>query len=65
MVARYRVVEVRSPDGAPAPPEVAERFADRLWTKRELEERGVRIAGANIWFLALGEDWQLTLEPAA
>jgi hypothetical protein len=65
MVARYRVVEVRSADGAPAPPEVAERFANRRWTKRELEERGVRITGASAWYLALGEDWSLTLEPAA
>ena len=65
MFAPYRVVEVRSADGAAfAPPEVADRFQGRLYTLRELEERGVRITGAAIWYLALGQDWQLTLEPA-
>ena len=65
MFAPYRVVEVRSADGALlAPPEVAERFQGRLYTLRELEERGVRITGAAAWYLALGQDWQLTLEPA-
>jgi hypothetical protein len=63
MLAPYRVVEVRSADGAPAPPEIRERFEGRLFTLRELEERGVRIAGANVWYLADGLDWQLQLEP--
>ncbi len=65
MFAPYRVVEVRSADGASlAPPEVAERFQGRLYTLRELEERGVRITGAAAWYLALGQDWRLTIEPA-
>jgi hypothetical protein len=61
----YRVVEVRAADGATfAPQEISERFEGRLFTKQELEQRGVRIAGANIWYLASGQDWQLKLEPA-
>jgi hypothetical protein len=64
MLDAYRVVEVRSVDGALAPPEIAHRFQGRLFTKRQLEERGVRIAGAAAWYLAVGKDWQLTLEPA-
>src|SRR5919201_909258 len=44
MLDAYRVVEVRSADGAqPAPPEIAERFDGRLFTLRQLEERGVRV----------------------
>ena len=62
MLDAYRVVWVASPDGTPAPPEIAERFQGRAWTKRQLEERGVRIAGAAIWYLANGQDWQLRLE---
>jgi len=54
MVEPYRVVEVRGVDGSPAPPEVAERFAGRLFTLNQLEERGVRITGAAAWYLALG-----------
>ena len=65
MLEPYRVVAVRSPDGSPAPPEIAERFQGRLFTLRQLEERGVRITGAAVWYLAGGRDWQLTLEPAA
>ena len=65
MLDAYRVVEVRSADGELAPSEIAARFQGRLWTKRQLEERGVRIAGAHIWYLAAGKDWQLKLEPAA
>ena len=64
MLEAYRVAEVRSADGAPAPPEITERFEGRLWTKRELEERGVRIQGAAIWYLAAGQDWQIKLERA-
>jgi hypothetical protein len=30
----------------------------------ELEQRGVRITGRDVWYLAGGRDWQLTLEPA-
>jgi hypothetical protein len=64
--ATYRVVEVRSADGASlAPPEVADRFQGRLYTLYELEQRGVRITGAYAWYLSLGQDWQLKLEPAA
>jgi hypothetical protein len=65
MLEAYRVVEVRSADGAAlAPPEVSQRFEGRLFTLNELEQRGVRITGAGAWYLALGQDWQLTLEPA-
>jgi hypothetical protein len=65
MLEAYRVVEVRSADGAAlAPPEVSQRFEGRLFTLNELEQRGVRITGAGAWYLALGEDWQLKLEPA-
>ena len=63
MLDAYRVVEVRAADGSPAPPEIAQRFQGRLWTLRQLEERGVRITGAAIWYLATGRDWQLKLEP--
>jgi hypothetical protein len=65
MFEAYRVVNVRSADGsAPAPQEISERFEGRVFTKHQLEQRGVRIAGANIWYLSSGQDWQLTLEPA-
>jgi hypothetical protein len=65
MLEPYRVVEVRSLDGADfAPPEIAERFEGRLFTLNQLEQRGVRITGAGAWFLANGLDWQLKLEPA-
>ena len=64
LVDAYRVTEVRSPEGAPAPPEIVERFRGRLWTPRQLEERGVRITGAGAWYLAAGRDWQLKLELA-
>jgi hypothetical protein len=60
----YRVVDVRGVDGTAAPPEIRERFAGRLYSQRELEERGVRIAGAEAWMLANGRDWRLTLELA-
>ena len=63
MLDAYRVVEVASPDGTPAPPEIAERFQGRAWTLRQLEERGVRITGAAAWYLAAGRDWQLRIEP--
>jgi hypothetical protein len=63
MLEAYRVVQVTSPDGAVAPPEIAERFQGRAWTLRQLEERGVRITGAAAWYLAAGRDWQLKLEP--
>ncbi|HEY2595779.1 MAG TPA: hypothetical protein VGK33_17955 [Chloroflexota bacterium] len=63
MLDAYRVVQVASPDGTPAPPEIAERFQGRAWTKRQLEERGVRITGAAAWYLAAGRDWQLQIEP--
>lgn len=65
LVEAYRVVEVRNGDGSElAPPEIAQRFQGRLFTLRQLEERGVRIAGASVWYLAAGRDWQLKLEPA-
>jgi hypothetical protein len=64
MLDAYRVVEVRSANGAElAPPEISERFDGRLFTLNQLEQRGVRIAGRNIWYLASGQDWQLKLEP--
>ncbi len=62
IVERYRVAQGSGIDGNPAPPEIAERFAGRAWTKHELEQRGVRITGAAAWYLASGKDWQLTLE---
>jgi hypothetical protein len=65
MLEAYRVVEVRSVNAEPAPPEIAARFQGRLFTKRQLEERGVRITGAAAWYLAAGQDWRLKLEPAA
>jgi hypothetical protein len=65
MVREYvRVASVVGLDGSPAPPEISERFQGRLFTKHELEERGVRIAGRDVWYLANGQDWRLTLEPA-
>jgi hypothetical protein len=64
VVEAYRVAEVRSADAQPAPPEIAERFEGRLFTLRQLEERGVRITGAGAWYLATGRDWQLTFQPA-
>jgi hypothetical protein len=65
MLDAYRVVEVRSADGSHlAPPEIAQRFQGRLFTLRQLEERGVRITGASAWYLAAGQDWQLKLKPA-
>lgn len=60
----YRVASVVGLDGQPAPPEIAGRFAGRLFTKQQLEDRGVRIAGAEAWYLANGKDWHLTLKPA-
>ena len=64
MLEAFRVVTVRSADGAtPAPHEISERFEGRVFTKHELEQRGVRIAGANIWYLSSGQDWQLKLAP--
>ncbi len=63
MLEPYKVVQVLGIDGNPAPPEISERFEGRAWTKRQLEERGVRITGAAAWYLAAGKDWQLTLEP--
>ena len=60
----YIVADVRSADGAPAPPEIAERFEGRTFTKHELEQRGVRITGAQAWYRANAQDWQLILRPA-
>ena len=62
IVEVFRVAQVTSPDGSTAPPEIAERFQGRAWTKRQLEERGVRVTGAGIWYLAAGRDWRLNLE---
>jgi hypothetical protein len=64
MLEAYRVVDVRSIDDQPAPPEIAERFQGRLWTLHQLEQRGVRIAGAEAWYLAEGKDWKLRFESA-
>jgi hypothetical protein len=63
MLEAVKVVQVLGTDGVPAPPEIAERFAGRAWTKHELEQRGVRITGAAAWYLAAGKGWQLRLEP--
>jgi hypothetical protein len=61
----WRVSAVLSADGqTQAPPEVAERFQGRLFTLHELELRGIRIAGRDVWYYALGRDWRLRLEPA-
>jgi hypothetical protein len=63
MFEAHRVVQVTSPEGMPAPPEIAQRFQGRAWSLRQLEERGVRITGAAAWYLAAGKHWQLELEP--
>ncbi len=61
----YRVALVLAADGvSPAPPEVADLFAGRLFTLHDLESRGVRIAGREAWYYSLGSDWRLTLERA-
>jgi hypothetical protein len=64
LVEAYRVVDIVSATGDPAPPEIAERFEGRLYTLLQLEERGVRITGRWAWYLFAGQDWQLKLEPA-
>jgi len=64
LVELFRVADVRAVDDAEAPPEIRERFAGRLWTLLELERRGVRIAGANVWYFSSGKDWRLRLAPA-
>ncbi len=65
----YTVVSVRpaglgaeAPEGE-APPEILERFEGRTFTLRELEQRGVRIAGGRAFYTANGRDWQLDLFP--
>ena len=60
----HYVKAVRGLDGGPAPPEIRERFQGRRWSLHELEQRGVRIAGANAWYFSSGRDWQLTVVPA-
>jgi hypothetical protein len=64
-IEHYRVARVASVDDVDAPPEIRERFAGRLFTLHDLEQRGVRIAGATAWYLASGRDWRLTLELAS
>jgi hypothetical protein len=66
----YTVVEViaargpQSPtDDAVAPAEILERFEGRTFTLRELEQRGVRIAGGRAYYTSLGRDWALRLFP--
>lgn len=61
----YRVTSVVRADGQPAPPEITTRFSGRAFTKHELEARGVRIAGREIWYLFNAQDWKLTLELVA
>ena len=62
---QYLVTDVRTAgDEAEAPPEIRERFEGRPFTLRELEERGVRIAGGQAWYTALARDWRLVLDPA-
>lgn len=69
--SEYTVVSVKRADAAAgkrpsdeAPPEILERFEGRTFTLRELEERGVRIAGGRAVYTANGEDWQLEVFPA-
>lgn len=59
----YIVADVFGVDGQPAPPEITERFQGRAFSKHDLEQRGVRIAGAHAWYLANGQDWRLVLRP--
>jgi hypothetical protein len=61
----FRVAEVVAVDGSPAPPEISERFQGRVFRLRELEERGIRIAGPRGWYYANGRDWRLDLARAA
>jgi hypothetical protein len=63
-LGQYVVSDVRAPDASQAPPEIRERFEGRPFTLRELEERGVRIAGREAWYTALSQAWHLQLEPA-
>src|SRR5689334_21579143 len=64
----YVVSDVRALDqdgvAAPVPPEVRERFEGRAFTKPELEQRGVRMAGDTGWFMAQGRDFQLKVRLA-
>jgi hypothetical protein len=60
----YLVSDVRAVDSGQAPPEIRERFEGRPFTLRELEERGVRIAGGEAWYTALSQAWRLLLDPA-
>lgn len=61
----WRVAAVRSANsadfGTAAPPEIAERFEGRVFTLLDLEQRGVRIAGARAMYTGNGRDWQLEL----
>jgi hypothetical protein len=61
---QYLVSDVRGLDSAQAPPEIRERFEGRPFSLHELEQRGVRIAGAQAWYTALAHPWRLLLEPA-
>ena len=61
---QYLVADVHGADASQAPPEIRERFEGRPFTLRELEERGVRIAGGQAWYTALAQDWRLLLDPA-
>ena len=61
---QYLVADVRAADASQAPPEIRERFEGRPFTLHELEERGVRIAGAEAWYTALAQHWRLILDPA-
>ncbi len=49
--------------GEPAPPELLERFEGRTFSLKELEERGVRVAGAKLAYTANGQDWFLRVSP--
>jgi hypothetical protein len=60
----YLVSDVRGVDSTQAPPEIRERFEGRPFTLRELEERGVRIAGGQAWYPALAQTWRLILDPS-
>jgi len=60
----YRVASVlTATSDEPAPPEIRERFEGRAFRLTELEQRGVRIAGAEAWYTANAHAWRLILDP--
>lgn len=49
--------------GESAPSELLERFEGRTFSLKELEQRGVRVAGATLTYTANGQDWFLRVSP--